>query len=188
MLAHGSAGSSDSTGRLGSASVADVLVRGYRSGDAPGIVRVSRDSGAYYERIAPELFRSPDTEGFVEFLEADTEWREQPANLALVAEVNGEVAGYLEASIQDPLGSARWQTQRDLGAMRLFIGYVGTAERFRRRGVATQLVEAAEEWGRPRGAVVAICDTFLGSDLSAPFWEERMGYARQAIILRKPLT
>ena len=104
-----------------------------------------------------------------------------------MAEVEGQVAGYLEASIQEPLESARWQSQRDLARRRLFINYVGTADRFKRQGVATRLVHAAEEWGRARGAVVAMLDTFVGSDLSVPFWEERMGYDRQAIIFRKPL-
>ena len=54
-------------------------------------------------------------------------------------------------------------------------------------GVASQLVDAAEEWGRSKGATVAICDTFIDSPLSMPFWEERMGYERKAVIFRKPL-
>ena len=173
---------------LDSAGVAQVTVRGFRPGDAAGIVCISRENGAYYQRIAPDVFKTPDEEGFVEFLEADADWREQPTNLALVAEVSGEVAGYLEASIQEPLDSARWQSQRDLGKRRLFISYVGTADRFKRQGVATRLVQAAEDWGRARGAVVAVCETFIGSDLSVPFWEKRMGYRRQAIIFRKALS
>ena len=167
--------------------MAEVNVRAFRAGDAPAIVRISRENGAYYARIAPELFKTPDEDGFAELLDGDADWREQPTNLALVAEVEGHVAGYLEASIQGPLESARWQSQRDLAGRRLFINYVGTADRFKRQGVATRLVHAAEEWGRARGAVVAMLDTFVGSDLSVPFWEERMGYDRQAIIFRKPL-
>jgi hypothetical protein len=41
---------------------------------------------------------------------------------------------------------------------------------------------------RSKGAVVAVCDTYIDSTLSVPFWEERMGYSRRAIIFRKPLT
>ena len=164
-----------------------VLVRDFRPGDGVGIARVSLDNGAYYARLAPEHFRAPDEEGLVALVEEDGEWREAPENLALVAEVEGDVAGYLEASIQAPLETARWQTQRDLGVVRLFINFVGTADRYKRTGVATRLVEAAEEWGRSRGAVVAVCDTFVDSPLSVPFWEERMGYDRRAIVFRKPL-
>ena len=129
-----------------------------------------------------------EEEGFAEFLESDEEWRSAPDNLALVAEVDGEVAGYLEASIQPPLESAQWQGQRDLAATRLYINYVGTRDAFKRRGVATRLVEEAEAWGRSKGATVALCDTYIDSPMSVPFWEERMGYKRRSIRLRKPLT
>jgi GNAT superfamily N-acetyltransferase len=139
-------------------------------------------------RLAPEIFRMPDEEGFVEFIADDSEWRSSPTSLALVAEVDGEVAGYLEASLQQPMQTARWQGQRDLGRTRLLINYVGTADKHKRRGAGTRLVAAAEEWGRSHGAEVAVCDTYINSPLSVPFWEDRMGYERQSIIFRKPLT
>ena len=165
----------------------DVLVREYRAGDAEGIARIGRENGAYHASLAPNYFRQPDEEGFVEFIENDAEWRSSSENLALVAEVDGQVAGYLEASVQPPLDSARWQGQRDLGEPRLLINYVGTADAFKRMGVATCLVDAAEEWGRSKGATVAICDTYIDSPLSVPFWEMRMGYVRKAVVFRKPL-
>jgi GNAT superfamily N-acetyltransferase len=79
------------------------------------------------------------------------------------------------------------QAQRDLSQIRLLINYVGTADEHKRQGVATKLVQAAEEWGRERGAVVALCDTFIHSPMSVPFWEQRMAYERRAIIFRKRL-
>ena len=164
-----------------------VVVRDFRPGDGVGIARISRESGAYYARLAPEHFREPDEDGLVELAEGDGEWREAAENLALVAEVDGDLAGYLEASIQAPLETARWQLQRDLGVVRLVINFVATADRYKRLGVATRLVEAAEEWGRSKGAVVAVCDTYIDSPLSVPFWEDRLGYARRAIVFRKRL-
>ena len=167
--------------------VPDVVVRDYRTGDAEGIARIGLENSAYYAGLAPEYFKRPDEQGFVEFLEDDEEWRSASENLSLVAEVNGEVAGYLEASVQPPLDSARWQSQRDLAEPRLFINYVGTADAFKRMGVATELVGAADEWGRSKGAKVAVCDTYIDSALSIPFWERRMGYVRRAVVFRKPL-
>jgi GNAT superfamily N-acetyltransferase len=146
-----------------------------------------RENGAYHAELAPDYFKQPDEEGLVDFIENDSEWRESPDNLCRVAEVNGEVAGLIEATIQPPMDTARWQTQRDLSAPRLFIGFVQTADKFKRSGVATRLVEAAEEWGREKGALVTICDTYIDSPLSVPFWENRMGYERRAVILRKRL-
>ena len=166
----------------------DVVVREFRTGDAPGIVRISRENGAFYAELAPDYFKEPDEGGFVELVENDSDWRDSPENLALVAEVDGEVAGYLEATVQPPLETARWQTQRDLAQPRLFINFVGTADAFKRMGVATRMVEKAEAWGRSQGAGVAVCDTYIDSPLSIPFWEKRMGYTRRAVILRKPLA
>lgn len=164
-----------------------MLIREFRAGDGAGIARMLIENGAYHALLAPDYFKQPDPEGLVEFVENDSDWRDSPDNLCLVAEVDAEVAGCIEATIQPPLETARWQSQRDLGAPRLFIGFVQTADRFKRSGVATSLVEAAEQWGREQGAVVAVCDTYIGSPLSVPFWEERMGYERRAVILRKPL-
>jgi GNAT superfamily N-acetyltransferase len=164
-----------------------VTIRGARDDDAVGIVRLGQENSAYYVQLAPEYFRLPDEEGLVEFIENDREWRERPDTLALVAEDDGAIAGYLEASLQHPDETARWQGQRDLSEIRLFINFVGTADSYKRQGVATRLVQEAEEWGRERGAVVALCDTFIDSPLSVPFWERRMGYKRRAIIFRKRL-
>jgi GNAT superfamily N-acetyltransferase len=163
-------------------------VRDYRDGDAAGIARISRENARFYSRLAPDYFKPPDEDGFVEFIEGDGVWRGAPENLALVADVGGEVAGYLEATVQPPLETARWQAQRDFAETRLMISFVGTADAYKRTGVATQLVEAAETWGRSKGATVAICDTYIDSPLSVPFWERRMGYARRALIFRKALT
>jgi GNAT superfamily N-acetyltransferase len=165
-----------------------AVIREYRRGDAAGIVRISRENAHFYVRLAPDYFKTPDEDGFVELFENDVDWRDAPENLALVAEVDGEVAGYLEATVHPPLETARWQAQRDLGETRLAINFVGTADAYKRKGVATLLVEAAEAWGRSKGAVVAICDTYVDSPLSVPFWERRMGYERRAVVFRKPLT
>jgi GNAT superfamily N-acetyltransferase len=166
----------------------NVVVREYREGDGAAIVQISRENARYYAELAPEYFKVPDEDGFIELVENDGTWRDAPENLSLVAEVDGQVAGYLEAAVQPPLRTARWQAQRDLGKTRLAINVVWTADAFKRKGVATRLVEAAETWGRSHGAAVVICDTYIDSPLSVPFWEERMGYERRALIFRKPLT
>ena len=164
-----------------------VVIREFRDGDGAGIARMILENGAYHADLAPDYFRRPDEDGLVELVESDSEWRASPDNLCRVAEIEGEVAGYLEASIKPAMDTARWQSQRDLGAPRLHINFVGTADRFKRSGVGTCLVEAAEEWGRERGAVAAICDTYIDSPLSVPFWEKRMNYTRRAIVFRKEL-
>jgi hypothetical protein len=53
-----------------------VAIREARAEDAAGIAQLSRENSRYYVQLAPELFRLPDEEGLVEFIESDHEWRE----------------------------------------------------------------------------------------------------------------
>jgi GNAT superfamily N-acetyltransferase len=111
----------------------------------------------------------------------------EESRLWLVAEVDGEVAGQLLAHVEPPIENAGRQMVRHLAQTRLYIDAVGTATAHQRRGVATALVEAAEEWGRVRGAALAILDTYIDSEPSMPFWEKRMGYKPHSMIFQKPL-
>lgn len=164
-----------------------IPIRKPRQGDGTAIARMMRENAAYYARLAPDLFRIPDVEGADGF--AGPKPGDNPETaLALVAEIDGEVAGYLEARLEPPLESARWQNQPELGTTRLFINFVETAPKHQRRGVATRLVDAAEAWGRDRGASAAVCDTWIDSPLSMPFWRHRMGYVPRGVIFRKTLT
>ena len=162
-----------------------ITVRDAAPGDGAGIVRCHEDSARYYVELAPELFRLPDEDGLVEFAEPKGSLPDD--YLEIVAEIDGEIAGHLEAKLEPALESARFQIVSDVGETRLFINALATAERFKRRGVATGLVRAAEEWGRERGATSVFLDTWVNSPSSVPFWEERMGYDRRSIIFRKPL-
>jgi len=163
-----------------------VLIRGGRRGDGAAIARIHRENSAYYAALAPELFNLPDERGLAGFLEPRPEDNSE-TNLLLVAELDGEVVGVLDAALLEPHEMARFQSPSDLGEVRLFVNAVGVRRDCWRRGVATALVEAAEAWGRERGATVSLCDTWPESPVSGPFWERRMGYARRSVRMRKRL-
>jgi len=131
--------------------VSEVTVRAARPGDGRAIGPLSHDSASYYRELAPDDFRLPDVAGQAEwldsFLPADGE-----REIALVAEIDGDVVGYLEARLEEPLDSARFQTNPELAERRLFVNALLTARSHWRRGVGSALVEAAETWGRERGA------------------------------------
>lgn len=165
-----------------------VTVRAPRPGDGPGLAQMHLGTSAYHVEIAPDVYRLPDEEGLVDFFERGIEKGSTTQDfLALVAEVGWVLAGYLEAQLLPPLETARWQSHPDLFGPRLSINALATARAYQRRGVATRLVQAAEAWGRDRGATVVICETWIDSPMSIPFWERRMGYERLAVVLRKPL-
>src|SRR5262245_17721988 len=104
----------------------EVNVREFRRGDGQALARMIRENSGYYAQLAPDYFKQADAEGLIEFVESDEEWRAAPENFGRVADVDGEVAGYIEATIQPPMETAQWQLQHDLAATRLFIGFVQT--------------------------------------------------------------
>jgi GNAT superfamily N-acetyltransferase len=163
----------------------EIVVRPATRDDAHALAELSLESSAYYARMDPEVFVEGERDGFAEWLAA--EWDDGPETLALVAEIDGAIAGCVEAVVQEPEPWRRFFGARDFRERRLFVNAVLTAQAYRRRGVATRLVERAEAWGRERGATVSLLDTWAESPVSVPFWERRMGYRRRSIVFRKAL-
>jgi GNAT superfamily N-acetyltransferase len=128
----------------------------------------------------------PDEDGLVEFLEP-TPADNSETSLLIVAEEAGEIVGVLFAELLAPADTGRYQSPAELREARLFIQGLSVLRSHWRRGIATALVEAAEKWGRQRGATVVLCDTWPKSPVSLPFWESRMGYETRSVRLRKRL-
>jgi GNAT superfamily N-acetyltransferase len=164
-----------------------VKIRKAVPGDGAAIARVHCDGAAYYVGLAPDLFLMPDEDGLVTFAEPAPDDNSSTA-LFIVAEVDDEIVGHLYAQLITPEDSDRFQSSSDLRESRLFIQALSVLRSHWRHGIATALVEAAEAWGREHGATVALCDTWSGSPVSLPFWEQRMKYARRSIRLRKRLA
>jgi GNAT superfamily N-acetyltransferase len=137
-----------------------VKVRPAQPGDDAALERLHGDAGADIAALSP----------------AELRHRDGAEVLRLVAEVDGELAGALVAHVVPPAGGAEPDT-------RLRIDSLVTAAAHRGRGYAAQLVEAAEAWGRERGATLA--ETWTQDRV--PFWKGRLAYAERSVNLRKPL-
>jgi GNAT superfamily N-acetyltransferase len=165
----------------------DVLIRAPRAGDGDGLARCWLDAAAYYATLNRDLFQVPEADGLAQRLE---EWLLSIASEdahTLVAEKDAQVVGFITAVVERPVENAAGQLLRDLGRVRVVIHALVVQEAHRRQGIGTRLMEAAEEWARGRGAVVALLDTYIGSPLSVPYYEQRMGYSRRALRFRKEL-
>jgi len=166
----------------------DLVLRAPRAGDGDGLARCWLDAGASYAALNPALFQIPAADGLAQTLE-DRFLHLAAAEdaLALVADADGLVIGYLFAAIEHPSPRAATDASRDAGLTRLLIHALIVRADSRHHGVGTQLMDAAERWGRERGAAIALLDTY-DSPLSVPFYEHHLGYTRRALRLRKALT
>jgi GNAT superfamily N-acetyltransferase len=148
------------------------------------MARVWLSAAAYYADLDPAHFQVPPAEG--ESFEASFGTGGEDG-LMLVADLDGQVAGWLTALIEYPGPGAARQMTREHGWTRLHIDALMVDQAAWHQGVGTALLTAAETWGRDRGARVVRLDTYADSPVSVPFYERHMGYRRRAIVFQKPL-
>jgi GNAT superfamily N-acetyltransferase len=163
-----------------------VTVRPARSGDGAMISRAWLSAAAYYADLDPEHFQVPAAEGLADSWDRQFA-RQGDDSLHLVAELDGQVIGWLWARIESPAPNAAAQLTREHGWTRLEVASLIVDRPHWRSGAGTALLEAAEAWGRIRDAQVAHLDTYVHSPVSVPFYEEHMGYQRRAIVFQKRL-
>lgn len=163
--------------------MSEVQIRRARKEDAAALAQIHLENCRYYAELDPEAFQVPTEDGLVEWFGSFLEGSDNADELNLVAEVRGEVTGMLEARLESPVGSAERQLARELQETRLFVDFVGVRPDQWRSGVGSLLMEAAEDWGRSRGATIAALDTYMRSPVSVPFYEEGLGYQRHSINL-----
>ena len=166
--------------------VENVTIRRARPGDGEGLARIWLENARYYVDLAPDDFQLPRAEGLADFFDPSPE-HESGARVFLVAEVEGEVAGYAVATVTPAHQSADRQYVPYHGETRISIDALGVGDAYQRRGIATRLVDELERWGRAQGATLASTDTYVDSPLSIPFWQERLGYRPRSVVMWKRL-
>ncbi|MCK9519617.1 MAG: GNAT family N-acetyltransferase [Dehalococcoidia bacterium] len=100
----------------------------------------------------------------VEFAAAVRELRARRMSASLVAEHEGEIAGFITATIE--------QNQPDrLPERHATVGYLYVAPGYRRQGLGRQLVQGIFAWARDQEGVSHVEMPVLANDVSAePFW------------------
>jgi GNAT superfamily N-acetyltransferase len=163
-----------------------MTIRDARQDDAEELAQIWLEFARHYAALDDEAFQVPAEEGLADWIEVGIRDAD-PARRRLVAEIDGHVAGFAVGVIVEPVDDAERQLLADLGRKRLEVEAVATSEAFRRRGVATALVNELERWGREQGTQLVMAETHARSPLSIPFWEHRMAYERRSVRFIKRL-
>jgi GNAT superfamily N-acetyltransferase len=165
----------------------EVLVRPPRMCDGEGAAQAWLDFAEYYTKLDPEAFQLPRKEGLAEWIEQRLLGVYSPDDFVRVAELAGEVVGFVDATYLPPDSEAPWQLVREVVMPRVFVNALAVQARHWRAGIGTRLMKAVEDWGLTRRARLIVLDTYSDSPISVPFYEQRMEYTRQSLRFAKRL-
>jgi GNAT superfamily N-acetyltransferase len=165
----------------------EFVLRPARPGDGDDLARGWIEIARYYAALDPQAYQVPAADGLAAWFETLLGRPRSEERIWLVAEVAGRVVGNVEARLEPPVDSAPRQLLRHLGERRVVVDALGVEELYRRRGVASRLMQAVEGWARERGASLVSLETDIASPLSTPFYERRMAYQKRAVIFQKRL-
>ncbi len=139
------------------------------------MARIWTETCRYYEEMDPQAFETPAQDGLVDWFTELLRQTPTPNVFMVVAEIEGDIVGWVEAEVVSPAADADRQMMRDLGTSRLIVNNLVVDRSRWRTGAGRSLMNAAEAWGKDRGAAIAALDTYMHSPVSVPFYEKAIG-------------
>jgi len=155
----------------------DVTIRRARLDDHDAVRALQRELDVEHAGALPDVLAVPDPDEDDDFAEVIAN---EPHCFLAVAEHAGEVVGFVDASWHDP------EDPTDLVRPWCRINNLAVREDRRRRGVATALVRAAEEWASQRGLADVRLDVYEFNAGARQLYEG-LGYATFWRRMRKPV-
>lgn len=160
-----------------------ITIRPAVSGDADGIACTFLESAEYHAGLDPERYSHP---AVLTISARYRQGRQHPPHAAgggitLVAELSGEIVGFIDARLEqspDPM-------HREITYCH--IAEIAVSDRFQNQGIGGRLLQAAEDWGRRRGAEFASVEFHAANIRASSFYQQRMGYRLAAITAIKRL-
>ena len=164
----------------------ETTVRVAGPGDGERIASAWLDAGAYYAALDPDYTMTPSVTELAELWDAVVS-TDDPASLALVAERDDRVIGWLLARYMPVENDEPGHGSAPRPGGLLMVDLLVVQRSHWRQGAGAALMQAAETWGSSNGAHIARLATDARSSVSVPFYEQRMGYQRHTLIFQKPL-
>jgi len=149
-----------------------IRIRSAVPADAEGIALTFMESAESHAELDPERYWVPAAEPIVERYRSGAQHGPEAGSeaITLVAEVDGEIVGFLDAH----LDRSRDPMHREITYCH--IAEVAVRRGQRSRGIGEQLLRAAEEWGQQMGAEFASLEFHAANTRAGSFYQERMGY------------
>jgi GNAT superfamily N-acetyltransferase len=142
--------------------VTTFSVRDAREEDAPPLYAAWQRLRAHNEQVDRRVISAPVSE--LEFVNDFRQRLARPRSVAFVAEVAGELAGFIAGNVE------RNQPDR-LPEEHATVGYLWVADQYRRRGIARALFERVADWARGQEGVAHFEMAVLTADSDAAgFW------------------
>lgn len=159
--------------------VGGVNIRPAAFGDGPalfGMWQKAREHNALVDRrIVPVPVSEP------EFLAQFEETIARRQSAAFVAEVNGQLAGFISGGVEA-------NPPDRLPERHATIGYLYVSEQFRRRGVGRALFEAVARWARNTDGISHFEMTVMSADTEAAAFWRSIGFSPFISRLWAPLS
>jgi ribosomal protein S18 acetylase RimI-like enzyme len=155
-----------------------VRVRAARPDDFPTVLALFDALNRQHADALPDVARAPDPPNLTRAELA--EMLASPNVLFAVAELDGDVVGFVDASRHQP------SDPTDVDAPWCGINNLAVRADRRRRGVGTALVRAAEAWAGAKGLGDVRLQVYEFNAGARAFYE-RLGYATLARRMRKPI-
>jgi ribosomal protein S18 acetylase RimI-like enzyme len=155
-----------------------INVRRATAEDVDALVEVYLSLAAHHASLAPSAYHVPDPAAVRERfrrIAADVD----PANLHLVAVVDGRVVGQLDAwaeEVPGPGSTRRPQRAATLG--------LAVRDGWRGLGIGTALISEAERWARERGLDEVRMEVAIENAAARRLYE-RLGYGPSTLLLAK---
>jgi ribosomal protein S18 acetylase RimI-like enzyme len=158
-----------------------LTIRPASAADADGIALTFLDSAEHHAPFDPDRFVIPGVAAVAARYRAGEQHPAGSTSITFVAELEGEIAGFVDACLEHPPDPMlRPITYCYIAELAVRAGH-------RNRGVGRRLMAAAEDWGRRHGASVASLDYHVSNGTAAEFYRRVMGYRAAHIVAIKGL-
>lgn len=135
--------------------------------DADGITRTFLESAEQHASLDSELYFVPAFETIAarygEGRQHPTEGRAE--SITLVAELGGEIAGFIDARPYQPTDAMHRQM------IYCLVSEIAVRREHQNQGIGRQLLQAAEDWGRLQGAEFAVLEYHAANSRAGAFYQ-----------------